>query len=370
MEQESQETGVQRQEAELSAYARHPSCHLCKDGLALKVAIVKKGRGLVVVGRVFPPGEVLIQEVPETVTAQTDAEALAILSERIVEGGAGGRFAHLCTFSSYGSIGEDLGLPHGLAKAQEQVQANAFGARLPSGGVSLSLFSLVSFCNHSCAPNAALSRREGAGADGQYLRTLYTLQEIVPGEEIMICYDPALLWLPEPARGLRISETWRFRCACSVCEGERRQPHVDSLTDFDHYYDAKGRLTSGVVMRPSPAESDTGPTVVDIYEEAHEHLGASHWRTHVAREAAIRATLSTSPEEFDFDMLLEHLQETLQLMPPIHPHFLTWYIRLQQILASDEEAIRQDRSWDAEVNRFQALLASQPRVLLWNGVQN
>ncbi len=42
-----------------------------------------------------------------------------------------------------------------------------------------------------------------------------------------------------------------------------------------------------------------------------------------------------APEDFDFDMLLEHLTELAHLAPPIHPHFLTWFIKMQQVLVFD-----------------------------------
>jgi hypothetical protein len=41
--------------------------------------------------------------------------------------------------------------------------------------------------------------------------------------------------------------------------------------------------------------------------------------------------LDHTPHEFDFELLLEHLQELEKRVPPSHPHFLTWVSRMEQV---------------------------------------
>lgn len=148
---------------------------------------------------------------------------------------------------------------------------------------------MISLCNHSCSPNTAISKRI---KDGSRPRVLYALRDISPGEEVCICYDSALLWLPESARRLRTNETWGFTCTCHRCVEERSTPDFESLTGLERYYDQHGRLTSGVVMHPCPPVNGSQPCVVDLYEEAKDFYGATHWRAHVARESSLKCGAS------------------------------------------------------------------------------
>lgn len=180
------------------------------------------------------------------------------------------------------------------------MKANAFGGAGSGKSVTVSIFSAISFCNHSCDPNAALSRstasRRGVVLSGEdsecprlgEARTLYAIRDIAAGEEICICYDSDLLWLPEPARRQHTLKVWAFQCGCQRCSNDRQLPDLDSFTGIERYYDALGKLTSGVVMRPHATASDSQPCVVDIYEEANQFYGPSHWRTHAARETSLR----------------------------------------------------------------------------------
>ena len=62
---------------------------------------------------------------------------------------------------------------------------------------------------------------------------------------------------------------------------------MDSFTGIERYFDGEGKLMSGVMMVPV-AKNEMQPTVVDMYEEASEFFGPSHWRTHVTREACLQ----------------------------------------------------------------------------------
>lgn len=40
--------------------------------------------------------------------------------------------------------------------------------------------------------------------------------------------------------------------------------------------------------------------------------------------------LAETPDDYDFDLLLEHLESLLQMMAACHPHFLTWFAQMEK----------------------------------------
>mmetsp|Transcript_39274 Transcript_39274/g.100342 ORF Transcript_39274/g.100342 Transcript_39274/m.100342 type:complete len:385 (+) Transcript_39274:212-1366(+) len=347
-----------------------------------------RGRALIAGGGI-EGGTALVRERPLVVAADSDAAALAALTgalEADAQPGSDGRFTHLCRLPQPSGTRcpdqEDLSNPSATSStAAQQVKANAFGGLSSNKSLQLSLFSAISFCNHSCAPNAAVSRAstserpepDDSPLDQPHLgvpRTLYTLRNIAEGEEICICYDSDLLWLLESARRHHTTTVWAFKCECQRCAQDRTVPDLDSFTGIERYYDAFGRLTSGVIMQPESIVSDSQPCVVDIYEEAHQFYGPSHWRTHAARDKALRVFLDKAPQDFDFEMLLEHLQEIVRLVSPSHPYFLTWFATMEQIVRGDPEGVGSVPEWQRTIEQMQHLVRSNvsANVLMWNGV--
>eukprot|EP00873_Tetraselmis_striata_P014572 jgi/Tetstr1/434836/TSEL_002552.t1 len=299
-----------------------------------------RGRALIAGGGI-EGGTALVRERPLVVAADSDAAALAALTgalEADAQPGSDGRFTHLCRLPQPSGTRcpdqEDLSNPSATSStAAQQVKANAFGGLSSNKSLQLSLFSAISFCNHSCAPNAAVSRAS-------------TSERPEPDD------SP----LDQPHLG---------RCA-----QDRTVPDLDSFTGIERYYDAFGRLTSGVIMQPESIVSDSQPCVVDIYEEAHQFYGPSHWRTHAARDKALRVFLDKAPQDFDFEMLLEHLQEIVRLVSPSHPYFLTWFATMEQIVRGDPEGVGSVPEWQRTIEQMQHLVRSNvsANVLMWNGV--
>ena len=76
---------------------------------------------------------------------------------------------------------------------------------------ALGIYPLLSYINHSCAPNALLELH------GER-RILVALQPISAGTEITMPYmHPSMMELPREIRRRFLSDTFGFSCACSEC---------------------------------------------------------------------------------------------------------------------------------------------------------
>ena len=77
----------------------------------------------------------------------------------------------------------------------------------------VTLFAHTTTCNHSCAPNAAVSASDDVA-------TLYSLRAISKGEEVTVAYAADTLWLPFDLRRTRIARVFGFLCKCERCAAE------------------------------------------------------------------------------------------------------------------------------------------------------
>jgi hypothetical protein len=77
------------------------------------------------------------------------------------------------------------------------------------------LFQLLSFVNHSCAPNARLLFLEN------HHGSLVAQQDIHKGDEITIAYvNPEL---PYKVRSYHLEQIYGFKCTCEKCSEEMKQ---------------------------------------------------------------------------------------------------------------------------------------------------
>ncbi|KAK4246801.1 hypothetical protein C7999DRAFT_41784 [Corynascus novoguineensis] len=109
---------------------------------------------------------------------------------------------------------------------------NSFSLRTPgeskkSKAPAQGLFLLHSRFNHSCLPNAKIPIVEGESIES------FAVRDILPGEEITICYEPDF----ECQTRLERHEVLRFTCDCEVC-----QPG----TLFQQLSDSRRRLIRGL----------------------------------------------------------------------------------------------------------------------------
>ncbi|KAJ9454780.1 hypothetical protein DIPPA_17506 [Diplonema papillatum] len=89
---------------------------------------------------------------------------------------------------------------------------NGFGGPVgdaDEGQLELTVLPLISYCNHSCDPNAHVSPSEGC---------LRTLRSVAKGDAITISYlnDDQLL-LSKDARQALLFQRWGFACQCARC---------------------------------------------------------------------------------------------------------------------------------------------------------
>ena len=169
-----------------------------------------------------------------------------------------------------------------ITRVTKPAQVSSSGYALGASYVecSLEMFDVIGACNHSCEPNAAISR---VSDDNEV--TLYSLREIEPGEEITVCYGkPMTQWLPLRMRQNILKRDWGFTCACRKCAFDLatysfQQPTRpwdlydprwffschDYITGFESHFDDEGNLISlklggGDVAAGSLAESSTKAT--------------------------------------------------------------------------------------------------------------
>eukprot|EP00191_Tetraselmis_sp_GSL018_P000048 CAMPEP_0177605720 /NCGR_PEP_ID=MMETSP0419_2-20121207/16863_1 /TAXON_ID=582737 /ORGANISM="Tetraselmis sp., Strain GSL018" /LENGTH=421 /DNA_ID=CAMNT_0019099911 /DNA_START=668 /DNA_END=1929 /DNA_ORIENTATION=- len=332
------------------------------------VSFPDKGRGIVA-NSDLGAGIVVVRETPLLVSACSDYEAWKKLATRIMESDVQKCFSHLCALppgtntTSFCDIEADSERDR---KVFQQIKANAFCGKSPDGRLQLCLFSLVSFCNHSCEPNAALSRPRKE-SDGE--RALYTLRQIPRGEELTICYDSNLLWLPQRYRKARTAKTWGFECRCQRCVEElSTQGTAQTLPCLDRFFDLDGRLADWISREEQSPGKEAEISVTDVYEESCELQGADHWQTHVAREELLMTALRGDGREIDFDILLEHIGRVAMRVPPAHPHFLTWFEILEKVVASNGTEVARHAEWREEVSRLRGMVAPWRGVLALNSV--
>lgn len=82
-----------------------------------------------------------------------------------------------------------------------------------SAAYATGLFTLVAFCNHSCAPNCVFVKNPGVG-----FGCLISVREIQPEEEFTICYNQPWERLEFDKRRKYLENEYKFRCQCWSCE--------------------------------------------------------------------------------------------------------------------------------------------------------
>jgi hypothetical protein len=122
------------------------------------------------------------------------------------------------------------------------LRTNCYG--LGVDGKQSGLFLSLSRMNHSCQPNC-----ERTWDSIRETETLYALQYIKPGEELMVWYDD-MTELTREERQSTLSERWRFECACECCSltGEAQRQSDQRREFICNFYN---RATAGV-MSPTP----------------------------------------------------------------------------------------------------------------------
>merc|ERR1712183_922117 len=78
----------------------------------------------------------------------------------------------------------------------------------------LTFFTQSVFLNHSCEPNAQMSN-PGVSV------SITALRDIYPGDEVTICYNPAIPYWDVQRRQEYLKNAWGFVCACTRCRRER-----------------------------------------------------------------------------------------------------------------------------------------------------
>jgi hypothetical protein len=92
----------------------------------------------------------------------------------------------------------------------------AFASRIGnSSDFSVGLYPLICMLNHSCFPNVAVWNDRDSKKRGR----LYAIEDIEPGDELCICYQPSLLYLSASQRKQNLKESHGFTCICRRCSG-------------------------------------------------------------------------------------------------------------------------------------------------------
>jgi SET domain-containing protein len=79
------------------------------------------------------------------------------------------------------------------------------------------IFPLISYFNHSCAPNALID------FGGSNVGLIYAYKNISKGEEITINYlENNITYINQAARQKRLNY-WRFNCNCSLCTSQKEE---------------------------------------------------------------------------------------------------------------------------------------------------
>lgn len=140
------------------------------------------------------PGDLIFEEVPARSRNVDDLAHIVMGSERLSKG--------LHVPASFANAGA-------WSRSVAQVISNGF--RSPDG--AMLLLQDASLFNHSCRPNAAVGN---PGGDKVQVRAIRNVKE---GQELCICYDSALFWLPTERRRPELRRRWGFECGCPRCTG-------------------------------------------------------------------------------------------------------------------------------------------------------
>lgn len=108
---------------------------------------------------------------------------------------------------------------------KERLLANSLlMTRHPNGRQTKGIFLWASWFNHSCIPNACFNWNPNGTDDARNRQgslTVYAVQKIIPGEEIVIDYlrnhHGKDIFATTEARQGRLKKNYNFRCACSAC---------------------------------------------------------------------------------------------------------------------------------------------------------
>ena len=176
---------------------------------------------------------------------------------------------------------------------------------------SLEMFDTICACNHSCEPNAAISR---ASNDGEV--TLYSLRVIEPGEEITVCYGkPAMRWLPVRMRQKALKRSWGFDCACRKCVSELacygdKQPSRpwdvhdprwfhsvhDYVTGFESHFDAEGDL---LVLKNGGDSAGALSSLQERFQNLNSNGNKASAGSKITRVSSASSSFSDSSDDSD-----------------------------------------------------------------------
>jgi hypothetical protein len=100
-----------------------------------------------------------------------------------------------------------------LGAAMESAVAASTDLERHSAGACAAVYDVQSCCNHSCAPNVAISCPIGTDR-----MTLTAVRDIAAGEEITFAYADSGLAVHE--RRAQLFRSYLFECECARCEAE------------------------------------------------------------------------------------------------------------------------------------------------------
>jgi hypothetical protein len=252
------------------------------------------------------------------------------------------------------------------SRSMAQVISNGF--RSPDG--SSLLLQDASLFNHSCRPNAAIGNPGGTKAQVRAIR------DVKEGQEVCICYDSSVFWLPAEKRRWELKRRWGFECGCPRCvkgsddEVEGKMTRIKSSADQD-----KVEMTSAELDRSDAlvdhalieragldhkALMDAAAATKSALMAASGTLEATHWRVRRGLSGLVRCLWLLNEMEgmdmdsdgtLDFDTGFEpgasvaELRKFLRIamavdkdvVPPLHPMRLEMYGMWSMLVGDGEE---------------------------------
>lgn len=150
----------------------------------------KKGRGLFARCS-FEAGQAILVEIPLRASSHCGIAQLIVRDKR------------------YWELAPNFGapLPKGDRSKSQEIAEAIVNTNAWKVNNQTELYLYVSFCNHSCAPNAIL-----CGA------TLYTLGPIEAGAEITVSYVPVVELIASKSRRRHLLRGWMLACQCWLCQ--------------------------------------------------------------------------------------------------------------------------------------------------------
>jgi hypothetical protein len=305
-------------------------------------------------------GELIFEEVPARSRNVDDLAMLVMNSERLSKG--------LHVPASYPMrmtpplVDEsDAGK---WSKSMAQVISNGF--RSPDG--SSLLLQDASLFNHSCRPNAAIGNPGGARAQVRAIR------DVKEGQEVCICYDSSVFWLPAEKRRGELMRRWGFECGCPRCikgsddEVEGKMTRIKSSADQDKVemisteLDRSEALVDHALVEMAgldhKALTDAAAATKAALMAASGTLEATHWRVRRGLSGLVRCLWLLNEMEgmdsggtLDFDTGYEpgasvaELRKFLRIamavdkdvVPPLHPMRLEMYGMWSMLVGDGEE---------------------------------